>query len=488
MAYTTVDKSTANFKPIEYTGNGSSNAISTVGFKPDWVILKDQGSAYSAYKYDSIRGATKRLLTDSATTEGTLAEGLKTFDTNGFTMGTDNGANDNSGTITALSWLAGGTAPSLTYKVVVVSDSGNKYRFRNSADNATFGASAVTLDLQEGGTYTFDVSDSTMNSHPFVIGTAANSSEYSTGVTYKLDGVTKTYSQYTSGFSAATTRQLIITVPASAPALYYWCSQHSGMGGAINTNSLHGSSNFDGTIQSVVSNNSNAGFSIVKWAGDDNEASTVGHGLGSKVNMIYTQEINGGDWNRVWQTGMTGDAYNIFTNNTNTERAAVSDGHVKNLDNTLNFGFESSTSNVAAVNQSGINNIAYVFKSVPGFSRFGVYQLVNNNDNTFVYTGFRPSMLLIKNLDDVEKWYFTDTAQKLYNPHGAGDFCAINAAESNSTATSGVNATIDLLSNGFKVRATNTSSGEIGFGTRKYLFWAFGQSLVGSNNVPATAR
>ena len=97
-------------------------------------------------------------------------------------------------------------------------------------------------------------------------------------------------------------------------------------------------------------------------------------------------------------------------------------------------------------------------------------------------------MLLIKNLDDVEKWYFTDTAQKLYNPHGAGDFCTINAAESNSTATSGVNATIDLLSNGFKVRATNTSSGEIGFGTRKYLFWAFGQSLVGSNNVPATAR
>ena len=127
MAYTTIDKSTTNFKAIEYTGTGSSNAITTVGFKPDWVLLKDQGSAYSTYKYDSIRGATKRLLTDSATTEGTLAQGLKTFDTNGFTVGTDVGANDNSGTITALSWLAGGTAPSLTYKVVVVSDSGNKY-------------------------------------------------------------------------------------------------------------------------------------------------------------------------------------------------------------------------------------------------------------------------------------------------------------------------------------------------------------------------
>ena len=40
-------------------------------------------------------------------------------------------------------------------------------------DFGTFGASAVTLDLQEGGTYTFDVSDSSINSHPFVIGTSS---------------------------------------------------------------------------------------------------------------------------------------------------------------------------------------------------------------------------------------------------------------------------------------------------------------------------
>ena len=53
-----------------------------------------------------------------------------------------------------------------TYHVVVVSDSGNKYRFRDTTDT-DFGSSAVTLDLQEGGTYTFDVSDSTLNSHPF---------------------------------------------------------------------------------------------------------------------------------------------------------------------------------------------------------------------------------------------------------------------------------------------------------------------------------
>ena len=55
-------------------------------------------------------------------------------------------------------------------------------------------------------------------------------------------------------------------MPASAPALYYWCSQHSGMGGvAINTNSTHGSSNFDGNIQSLVSANTTAGISVVRY-------------------------------------------------------------------------------------------------------------------------------------------------------------------------------------------------------------------------------
>ena len=147
---------------------------------------------------------------------------VSAFTSTGFTAtrGTDGAGddywNESPDTYVSWSWLAGGSAPTQTYKVVVVSDSGNKYRFRNSTDTATFGTSAVTLDLQEGGTYTFDVSDSTMSSHPFVLGTSSGTDgSYSTGVTYKLDGVTKTYSQYTSGFSSATTRQLIITVAAS---------------------------------------------------------------------------------------------------------------------------------------------------------------------------------------------------------------------------------------------------------------------------------
>ena len=108
-------------------------------------------------------------------------------------LGTDGDTNwTGSRPFVAWNWNAGDT-DGKTYTVKVVSDSGNKYRFDD------FGTSAVTLDLAEGGTYTFDQSDSSMSSHPMQLSTTANGthgggSAYSTGVTYELDGSTVTAS------------------------------------------------------------------------------------------------------------------------------------------------------------------------------------------------------------------------------------------------------------------------------------------------------
>ena len=224
MAYTTIDKCKSHYETKLYSGDGGTQTITGLSHQPDMTLVKSRTTTDGWTLQDAVRGygSTTKLATYDSSKENDSGGGSygnygyqSAATADGFTMvaGSNPGQNNKSGNnYCSWNWKAGGTAPTKTYKVVVVSDSGNKYRFRNSTDTATFGTSAVTLDLQEGGTYTFDVSDSTMNSHPFVIGTAANSSEYSTGVTYKLDGVTKTYSQYTSGFSAATSRQLIITV------------------------------------------------------------------------------------------------------------------------------------------------------------------------------------------------------------------------------------------------------------------------------------
>ena len=107
-----------------------------------------------------------------------------------------------------------------TFTVTVVSTgSGNKYFID--------GVQQATLELVEGATFRFDQSDSSNASHPLRFSTTSNGtwsggSEYTTGVT----------TNGTPGVSGAYTQ---ITVASSAPTLYYYCNQHSGMGGQANT-------------------------------------------------------------------------------------------------------------------------------------------------------------------------------------------------------------------------------------------------------------
>ena len=109
-----------------------------------------------------------------------------------------------------------------TYTVTVSSDGyGNKYYI------AGLSGAAPTLTLNEGSTYRFDQSDSSNSGHPLRFsttsnGTHAGGSEYTTGVT----------TNGTPGSAGAYTQ---ITVASSAPTLYYYCTNHSGMGGTANT-------------------------------------------------------------------------------------------------------------------------------------------------------------------------------------------------------------------------------------------------------------
>ena len=107
MAYTTVDDGSAHFTTTLYTGNASTNAITNSAnagdFQPDWVWLKSRNSGTHHRLYDSSRGALKNILSSAANTEATTANSLTSFDSNGFTLGSDDNSNQNTKTFVA--WI-----------------------------------------------------------------------------------------------------------------------------------------------------------------------------------------------------------------------------------------------------------------------------------------------------------------------------------------------------------------------------------------------
>ena len=465
-----------HFDTVLYTGDGNATGSQSnvLEFQPDWLWTKSRNAAYNHMLYDAVRGAgnSKGLnlgggASPGAGGEGTSADNavygyLNSFDANGFsyTKGSAGTTYFNQSGINYVNWIwNAGDTDSATYTVKVVSDSGNKYRFND------FGTSAVTLDLAEGGTYTFDGSDSSMSGHPFVLGTAANGSVYSTGVTYQLDGASVSYSTYTSGYSSATTRKLIITVPASAPVLYYWCSIHSGMGGQINTNSTLGSSNFAGSTQSRVKVNATAGFSLVSYTGTGSLA-TVGHGLGVKPDVMIIKNRNSeGHGFLVYHTKI-GATKNLQLN-TNSPEATASN----------KFNDTEPTSTVFTVNtsadgnQSSQNFISYIFSEVSGYSKFGSYVGNANTDGTYVFCGFEPAFLLIKRSSsgDNNPWIGYNNKRNPFNQ--VNNQMVWNTTEWENIDAN--NANLDFVSNGFKLR--NSSGGFNGNGGT-YIFLAFAHS------------
>ena len=479
MAYTTVNKPSDHFKVKTYTGNGSTNAITGVGFKPDWTICKRRsGSASNGGAFDSVRGVTKLISTSLNDGQETRADSLTTFGSDGFTLGSDSGnyVNTNSETFVSWNWLAGGTSPTKTYTVKVVDSGGNKYRFDD------FGTNAVTLDLQEGGTYTFDSSDSSVSSHPFVIGTSANSSEYSTGVTYQLDGVSKTYSQYTSGFAAASSRKLIITVAASAPALYYWCSNHSGMGGAINTNTTHGSSNFAGSLQATVSANTTAGYSIVKYTGVTG-AQTFGHELGAVPKIVLCKNLD--------STSSSAEHWRVYHNGIGAGKYFRLNDNSSEITDTGPFSDTTPTSTLVYVGgddgttKNGETQIAYCFTNVAGYSKFDSY--TGNDGDNFIYTGFRPGFLVCKRIDSSDNWKVLDTARGATDPEGNPKNYTLSWDSSAAEGAPEGGIDVYFNSNGFFFDGMTNDAYNHSGGTYIYLAIAE-QPLVGTNDIPATGR
>lgn len=235
-----------------------------------------------------------------------------------------------------------------------------------------------------------------------------------------------------------------------------------------------GSSNTDGSINTTyTSANTTAGFSISTYTGTGSNA-TVGHGLGSVPKMIIVKRTNATDVWRVYHGSIGATKHLVL----NTTAGDASGSNVWNDTAPTSSVFSISTD--SAVNASGATYVAYCFAEKTGYSKFGKYIGNGNADGTFVYTGFKPAWIMYKNVSGTSDWYIQDIKRRTFNVNNV-------RLEANNfdVEVTGASDSIDILSNGFKFRHSSASFNISG---NTYIYMAIGQSIVGSNNVPATAR
>ena len=341
MAYTTINKHTDYFNTKLYTGNGSTNAITGVGFQPDMVWCKARSYNDDHTITDVVRGNTKALYPNNTNAEATSSNRLTAFGTDGFTLSNSGDVNSNSSTYTSWNWKAGNS---------------------------------------------------------------------------------------------------------------------------------QGSSNTDGSINTTYTSvNTTAGFSISTYTGTGSNA-TVGHGLGVAPSLVLVKVLSTGNVWCMYNKALGPTHYLQFDTSSAVDNAAYWNDTAP-TNNVFSIGTASG------VNTSGATYVAYCFAEKTGYCKVGKYSGNANANGNFIYTGFKPSFIILKGANS-ENWSMYDNKRLGYNADN-------NTLHTNTNDAEATSDDIDILSNGFKIRRATGLLNDSGV---EYYWTAFGQSLVGSNNVPCTAR
>jgi hypothetical protein len=300
-ANTSLLEGSKGFDIVAYEGTGVEKAISSLDFSPDLVWIKNRDTTDQHNLVDSVRGATYELNSDSTAAESTVAQGLKSFDSAGFTLGTDLEYNTNTENYVAWCW-------------------------------------------KEDPKYGFDI------------------------VSF-----TGTGSSHTESHDLGIAPELII-----------------------------------------VKNRDNASM---PW-------------------IVYHTYLNGGTSPEDYYIVLSTDAAEV-------DASADPDGP---WNRTAPTSSVFSVGDYTSTNGSSADMIAYLWASIPGYSKVFNYSGNANANGPFIHCGFRPRFILIKNADIISGWVIWDTERDLYNP-------TLNYIVPNSNAAEVEDADgIDILSNGFKIK------------------------------------
>jgi len=235
------------------------------------------------------------------------------------------------------------------------------------------------------------------------------------------------------------------------------------------------SSNTDGTLTggATVQANTDAGFSIITYTGTSQTNPTVGHGLNQAPELVI---VKNRDLARNWAVGSTAVGWTKYLKLDDTTAATTNSGWWGNQDPT------STTVGLGTASQTAGNTydyVMYAFHSVQGYSKFGTYKGNSNANGPFVYTGFKPAWVMVKKTNGTGGWVIMDNKRNTFNV--VDKKLAADKTDSESTVS-----IFDFLSNGFKLRVSNSPQNQTG---DTYLYMAFAENpFTTSTGTPTTAR
>jgi len=216
-------------------------------------------------------------------------------------------------------------------------------------------------------------------------------------------------------------------------------------------------SNTDGSITSQVRANQTAGFSIVTWNFSGSLNKTIGHGLNAATELYFIKNRDASeDW-YAYTTAIDGGLDYAHLNS-----SAAFSSSSRSLPTSSVFNYEGTTG----------DHVAYCFAPVAGFSAFGKYTGNGSSDGPFVYTGFRPALVIIKIYSGTSSnWVMLDSARDPDNVVRNNLYADTNDAENQFDWA-------DFLSNGFKPRVTYSQVNGNNYG---YVYMAWAENPFSSN-------
>jgi len=214
-----------------------------------------------------------------------------------------------------------------------------------------------------------------------------------------------------------------------------------------------------------------AGFGMYKYGGNQVAGATIAHGLGKVPKFILVKRTDSATSWAVQHVGAGATYYGTFNSTGQFNTATSLWNDTTPTDTVFSLGTDGD------VNNSTGTYMAYVWCDVPGYSKMGSYKGNGSANGTFVYTGFRPALIITKMIDGTSDWYVFDSKRLGYNVDNNSLFA--NAADAEGTTDR-----IDLVSNGFKWRTVGANNN-----TNTFMYSAFAEfPMVSSNDIPGLAR